>query len=131
MSCLLLLLLIETAGQPFIRPISQGEQSFDTDPSEYPVSQPAQKLEGLAQAAGEARYLDDLPNEPGMLFAAFMVTNLANATLSAIDTTAVLQAPGMADQQPSFFRNSTHIKRFSIVVHLTSVLLFCTAYTCP
>lgn len=93
---LLLLLLTETAGQPFIRPISQGEQSFDTDPSEYPVSQPAQKLEGLAQAAGEARYLDDLPNEPGMLFAAFMVTNLANATLSAIDTTAVLQAPGMA-----------------------------------
>ena len=82
------------AGQPFVRPVSQGTQSFDSDPSEYPVSQPARKLEGLSQTAGETLYLDDLPIQPGTLFAAFMITTQANATLSAIDTSLVLQAPG-------------------------------------
>lgn len=86
---------VQTAGKTFVRPVSSGQQSFDTDPSEYPVSQPVGKLEGLAQTSGEARYLDDRPIQPGTLFAAFFVATQANATLSAIDVSAVLKAPGV------------------------------------
>ena len=80
---------------PFVRPISSGTQSFTTDPSEYPVSEPLPKLSALLQTSGQAQYTDDLPITPGTLFAAFAVSTLGPATLAGLDLSAALQAPGL------------------------------------
>lgn len=88
--CMLLL-----AAIPFVRPISSGSQSFTTDPSEYPVSEPMPKLSALLQTSGQAQYTDDMPITPGTLFAAFAVSTVGPATLAGIDLSAALAAPGL------------------------------------
>ena len=81
---------------PFVRPISSGSQSFTTDPSEYPVSEPLPKISALLQTSGQAQYTDDLPITPGTLFAAFAVSTVGPATLAGLDLSAALGAPGRA-----------------------------------
>ena len=80
---------------PFVRPISSGSQSFTTNPSEYPVSEPLPKLSALLQTSGQAQYTDDLPITPGTLFAAFAVSTVGPATLAGLDVSAALAYPGM------------------------------------
>ncbi len=46
-------------------------------------------------AAGEARYVDDLPEPPGTLYAAFGVSTEAFAKVKAIDLEPVRRAPGV------------------------------------
>ena len=82
------------AAVPFVRGVSSGTQSFTTDPSEYPVSEPLPKLSALLQTSGQAQYTDDLPITPGTLFAAFAVSTVAAATLAGLDLSAALEAPG-------------------------------------
>jgi len=83
------------AAVPFVRPISSGSQSFTTNPSEYPVSEPLPKLSALLQTSGQAQYTDDLPITPGTLFAAFAVSTVGPATLAGVDVSAALACPGM------------------------------------
>ena len=78
-----------------MRPISSGSQSFTTDPSEYPVSEPLPKLSAVLQTSGQAQYTDDLPINPGTLFAAFAVSTVGPATLSGLDLSLALSAPGL------------------------------------
>ena len=80
---------------PFVRPISSSTQSFTTDPSEYPVSEPLPKLSALLQTSGQAQYTDDIPIAPGTLFAAFAVSSVGPGTLAGIDLSAALTAPGL------------------------------------
>ncbi len=89
---------------PFVRGVSSGTQSFTTDPSEYPVSEPLPKLSALLQTSGQAQYTDDLPITPGTLFAAFAVSSLGPATLAAIDVSEALQYPGSPQSDIFFFR---------------------------
>lgn len=35
---------VKSAAEPFTRPVSQGSQSYDSNPAEYPVSEPMIKL---------------------------------------------------------------------------------------
>lgn len=72
---------LQSAIQSFQRPVSNGSQSFQTSPSEYPLSQPIPKLAGKIQASGEAVYVDDIPSPPGTLYAAYILSIQANATI--------------------------------------------------
>ncbi|XP_053383770.1 uncharacterized protein LOC123535779 [Mercenaria mercenaria] len=77
------------------RPVSSGQQSYDTNKIEWPVTEPLKKLEANAQACGEAVYVDDIPAYPGQLEAAFVLSTVGNATLQSIDATDALKISGV------------------------------------
>jgi xanthine dehydrogenase/oxidase len=52
---------VQSAGERVPRPVSSGKQSYETDPSEYPVNLPVIKLGAFLQASGEAKYTHDIP----------------------------------------------------------------------
>ena len=94
--------LVKSAAVPFVRPVSQSMQLYDSDKSQYPITQPMSKLSSLLQvsavswisnvcvcvwccsclslyfyqASGEAQYTTDIPIMPGELTAAFVLTSV-------------------------------------------------------
>ncbi|TRY76734.1 hypothetical protein TCAL_11871 [Tigriopus californicus] len=79
------------------RGVSRGTVTYDTDPSQYPMQQPIHKLEGQIQCTGEAEYVDDIPASPGELFAAYVLSNVANADVDQVDTTLAMTMPGVVE----------------------------------
>ncbi|KAL4223518.1 hypothetical protein ACF0H5_016989 [Mactra antiquata] len=77
------------------RPISSGQQTYDTNKTMWPVTEPVQKIEANAQACGEAEYVDDIPSQTGQLEAAFVLSTVGNATIESIDSTDALKIPGV------------------------------------
>ena len=43
--------LVKSAAVPFVRPVSQSMQSYDSDKSQYPITQPMSKLSSLLQVS--------------------------------------------------------------------------------
>ncbi|XP_053676028.1 uncharacterized protein LOC128726255 [Anopheles nili] len=86
---------VRSGGSALPRPLSSGVQSFDTYPSNWPLTQALPKLEALHQTAGEAIYVNDLPSRPGELHAAFVLATEARRSIVAIDSTAALALPGV------------------------------------
>eukprot|EP01099_Mayorella_cantabrigiensis_P001206 TRINITY_DN1507_c0_g1_i3.p1 TRINITY_DN1507_c0_g1~~TRINITY_DN1507_c0_g1_i3.p1 ORF type:complete len:1134 (-),score=243.29 TRINITY_DN1507_c0_g1_i3:1283-4684(-) len=84
-----------SATQLYDRGVSGGTQSYTTNPSEYPVSKPLIKLGSIEQTAGEAEYTEDMSVPNGTLYAAFVITEQANATISSIDPSAALGMTGV------------------------------------
>ncbi|KAL3841843.1 hypothetical protein ACJMK2_019942 [Sinanodonta woodiana] len=80
---------------PESRPVSSGEQTYDTQLIEYPLTEPLQKLEANAQVTGEAVYIDDMPTYPNQLYAAFFISTVGNAKIQSIDTSAAMKIPGV------------------------------------
>lgn len=72
------------------RPLSSGQQYYDTNKKNWPVTKYVPKLEGLAQTSGEAKYTNDFPPFPGELYAAFVVATQLNSTIGKIDPTEAL-----------------------------------------
>uniref|UniRef100_A0A182JHV5 FAD-binding PCMH-type domain-containing protein n=1 Tax=Anopheles atroparvus TaxID=41427 RepID=A0A182JHV5_ANOAO len=77
------------------RPLSSGQQSFETIKKNWPVTKYVPKLEGLAQTSGEAKYSNDLPPLPGELYAAFVIATKVNSTIGKIDPQVALKLPGV------------------------------------
>uniref|UniRef100_A0A182V3I2 FAD-binding PCMH-type domain-containing protein n=1 Tax=Anopheles merus TaxID=30066 RepID=A0A182V3I2_ANOME len=77
------------------RPLSSGQQYYDTNKKNWPVTKYVPKLEGLAQTSGEAKYTNDVPPFPGELYAAFVVATQLNSTIGKIDPTEALKLPGV------------------------------------
>ncbi|XP_052872784.1 uncharacterized protein LOC128278155 [Anopheles cruzii] len=77
------------------RALSSGQQSFDTVQANWPMTQCIPKVEGLAQTAGEADYIDDLPNQPRQLFGALVLATSPRCNILAIDPTEALNRPGV------------------------------------
>ena len=77
------------------RPLQQGSQEYQTDPSLYPVNKPVTKLESLAQCSGEAEYINDLPANPKELHAAFVLTQQANCEIDILDPEPALAMEGV------------------------------------
>ncbi|EGD72878.1 hypothetical protein PTSG_04607 [Salpingoeca rosetta] len=88
---------VASAAKPYVRPVTSGEQSYDTDPSLYPVSQPLPKVSAFMQTTGEAQYTDDAFIRPGSLFAAFVHAEQGNCTLASVDSSAALHMDGVVD----------------------------------
>ena len=65
-------------------------QDFDTDETQWPISKPVEKYEGVIQTAGEAEYVNDIPSVNGELNAAFVLTSVANCDIVSVDTTEAL-----------------------------------------
>ncbi|XP_023178817.2 probable aldehyde oxidase gad-3 [Drosophila hydei] len=84
-----------TGGALLQRPVSKGQQSFETFEQHYPVTKPTEKHEGLIQCSGEATYANDLPTQHNQLWAAFVTAKRVGAVVSKVDTTAALALPGV------------------------------------
>jgi len=78
-----------------IRGVSSGQQTFQTDPIEYPLSEPIHKLGGLLQTSGEALYTNDIPSPQGTLYGAFVLSTVASGTIQSIDTSKALAMEGV------------------------------------
>lgn len=72
------------------RPVSSGKEDYQTNPLLYPVNQPVDKIEGLIQASGEARFANDMPPSPGDVFGAFVLSKVHSGEVDTIDVEAVL-----------------------------------------
>ncbi|XP_014357572.2 xanthine dehydrogenase-like [Papilio machaon] len=77
------------------RRLSSGRQSFDTDPSLWPLNQPVMKLEAAVQCSGEAHYAEDMRPIPKEVFAAFVLSTVPLGTLESIDASEALKQPGV------------------------------------
>ena len=72
-------------------------QHYETDPSLYPVNKPVEKYEARLQCTGEAIYVNDIPEIPGELHAAFVYSTIANCDLDTVDPTEALAMPGSTE----------------------------------
>ena len=48
------------------------------------------KIEGKSQCTGESQYVNDIPVQKGELFAAFVLTTVANCDLDVVDVSAAM-----------------------------------------
>ena len=86
---------LQSGIDSIVRPLSSGLQDYDTDKSQWPLTQPMPKVTAINQAAGEAEYVNDIPCFPGQLYGAFVISKLGPATIKNIDPTEVLKLPGV------------------------------------
>ncbi|KXJ84190.1 hypothetical protein RP20_CCG013284 [Aedes albopictus] len=77
------------------RPLSSGHQSYDTYNKYWPLTKYIPKVEGLAQCAGEAEYINDIHPFPNELFAAFVVATVPLANVAQVDPTKALKTKGV------------------------------------
>ncbi|XP_058124223.1 uncharacterized protein LOC131288802 [Anopheles ziemanni] len=87
--------LVRSGGSVIHRPVSSGMQSYDTYPSNWPLTQAIPKLEAFIQTAGEAIYVNDLPSRPDELHAAFVLGTVVRQSILTIDASRALALPGV------------------------------------
>jgi xanthine dehydrogenase molybdopterin-binding subunit B len=88
---------LQTIAMPYVRPISRSTQSFAYDEKTAPVGVPTEKISGFSQACGDALYTDDKRNPSGGLYASFVISEIANGEIEAIDASLALTVPGVVD----------------------------------
>jgi xanthine dehydrogenase/oxidase len=77
------------------RPMSSGYQSWPEFPDKAPVGAPVQHQSAFKQVTGEAIYLDDMPQQPGELFAAFVFSQKPHAKIKSINPARALAHEGV------------------------------------
>ncbi|KAJ0176320.1 hypothetical protein K1T71_008494 [Dendrolimus kikuchii] len=77
------------------RPVSDGRQIFNTNPTLWPLNQPIPKIEALIQCAGEAKFSEDIPTVPREVFGAFVLTTVPLGTIVNIDPSPALSCAGV------------------------------------
>lgn len=90
-----------TGGQPMVRPLSSGMQSFDTFRSKWPLTEPVEKYAGILQCSGEAQYINDIPKQQDELWAAFVTADKVHWKIGEIDAS------------PAMVRNS--VKKYNVL----------------
>lgn len=79
-----------SGGDPMIRELSSGTQTYDTYENKYPLTKPLPKYEGLIQCSGEATYVNDMPKQKNELWAAYVHATKVHYKIGSIDATAAL-----------------------------------------
>uniref|UniRef100_A0A182M2C9 Indole-3-acetaldehyde oxidase n=1 Tax=Anopheles culicifacies TaxID=139723 RepID=A0A182M2C9_9DIPT len=87
---------LRSGTEPIERPlVSTGRQTYDTYQKRWPLTQAIPKLEGLAQCAGEAIFINDMPVLPNELHGALVLSNEVQGRIVAIDASEALALPGV------------------------------------
>lgn len=112
------------------RPISTGQQIYESKESMYPISYPAKKVEAIFQATGEAEFISDMPDLPEQLYAAFVLCKTKPLSeIVKIDTGKAMQLNGVVaffDKNDIPGRNTfTPIKIGTPTSHPVEEELFC------
>ncbi|GAB1284990.1 Aldehyde oxidase 2 [Apodemus speciosus] len=81
--------------------LPRGVQTFQRvdshQPLQDPVGRPIMHLSGLKHATGEAVFCDDIPRVDKELFMALVTSTRAHARIISIDSSEVLDLPGVVD----------------------------------
>ncbi|KAG8313194.1 hypothetical protein J6590_006752 [Homalodisca vitripennis] len=77
------------------RPVSSSKRQYDTDKTVWPVNKPVTKVEAIYQCSGEAQYVDDIPELPGELHGALVLTTVGQGTITSIDSSQAMSLPGV------------------------------------
>ncbi|XP_073980918.1 uncharacterized protein isoform X2 [Rhodnius prolixus] len=85
----------KSGGALLQRPLSSGNQEFDTDRNLWPLNKPIPKIEAVLQCAGEAEYTNDIPSYPEQLWAQLVLCDRARSTITNIDPSEALKLPGV------------------------------------
>ncbi|XP_039453634.1 uncharacterized protein LOC120432483 [Culex pipiens pallens] len=85
----------KSGGLILERALSSGKQSYDTYPSKWPLTQNVPKIEALAQTSGEAEYINDMPDRPNELHAAFVLATEVQSRIAKIDATEAMKVKGV------------------------------------
>ncbi|XP_045499508.1 indole-3-acetaldehyde oxidase-like isoform X1 [Colias croceus] len=85
----------KSGGEVLSRPIATGTQTYDTDKSLWPLNQPVEKLEGLSQCSGEARYCGDRHEAPRDVHVAFVLSTICVGEIVSFDPSEALKTPGV------------------------------------
>lgn len=72
------------------RGISSGKHEFATSADKWPLTKDVPNVDGLAQAAGEVHFINDIPLRTNELWAAFVPATVVNAKISRIDASDAL-----------------------------------------
>ena len=93
--------------------------------SERPASEAIPKVDGLAQTSGTAQYTADIPAPAGCLYGALVLTDRANVTITAVDTSAAAAVPGFvryidASTLPGFSNDWMLVEPYFIAPGTTS-----------
>lgn len=72
------------------RGISMGAQDTATSRDKWPLTKDIPNVDGLRQAAGEVRFVNDLPLQTNELWAAFVPATVINARITNIDASEAL-----------------------------------------
>ncbi|PRP80730.1 hypothetical protein PROFUN_11470 [Planoprotostelium fungivorum] len=86
---------LNSAVDPFVRPVSTGASTFQPHPDNYPIGEPQTKFDAVLQASGEAKYTDDYPVPANTLYAAIVVSTCASGRLDTVDPSPALAHPGV------------------------------------
>ncbi|XP_020818417.1 indole-3-acetaldehyde oxidase [Drosophila serrata] len=84
-----------TGGSLLQRPVSSGQQNFETFQEHYPITKATEKHEGLIQCSGEATYVNDLPTQHNQLWAAFVTAKKVGAKVTQVDPKPALDIAGV------------------------------------
>ncbi|XP_061183006.1 uncharacterized protein LOC133191267 [Saccostrea echinata] len=87
--------LYRSGATPLSRPLSSGKQSYDTNPTVWPLTQPISKVEAYNQTIGKAEYINDIPEKPGECYAEFVLSTEGNARIQDIDPSEALGMSGV------------------------------------
>ncbi|XP_055537410.1 uncharacterized protein LOC129725501 [Wyeomyia smithii] len=85
----------QTGATGLLRPLSSSKQEFQTLEKKWPMTKNIPKVEGLAQTAGEAKYIEDLPIIPNELYGAFVLATSPRTRIHRIDPAAALHLEGV------------------------------------
>ena len=66
---------LRSGGTILKRELSSGKQDYSTNQNIWPVNQPVPKIESLYQTSGEAKYINDIPIQPGEVFCAMTIAD--------------------------------------------------------
>jgi xanthine dehydrogenase/oxidase len=81
---------VQSGASDLDRGLSESVQSWETDESQWPVSQPVEKTEAKVQCSGEAQYVNDIPSSTGEVHAAFVLSQRGNCDIDSVKTDAAL-----------------------------------------
>ena len=81
---------VQSASADLDRGLSTSAQSWETDESQWPISQPVEKTEAKVQCSGEAQYVNDIPPSNGEVHAAFVLSGRANCDISGVNYDAAM-----------------------------------------
>ncbi|XP_052860957.1 xanthine dehydrogenase/oxidase-like [Anopheles cruzii] len=75
--------------------VSSGQQTYDTYRKRWPLTKNVPKLEALAQCAGEAEFINDMPRLPNELHGALVLATEQQCRIVQIDASDALELPGV------------------------------------
>lgn len=79
-----------SGGKILERSLSSGTQTFDTYKNKWPLTKNIPKIEADVQCTGEAKYVNDFPNLPGEVYAAFVSAKKVHGRIGSIDASKAL-----------------------------------------